>query len=356
MSTDTAARPLPFLRGVRIVLELELAQRVRGTSSFVLLGLFFVLVGAVTGLLVVATGVLSGSGAVVGGWIFSVLVYFVLLLGSLVTPALSGTAVNGDRDAGTLATTQVTLVTTAQLVLGKFASAWLVALAFLVSTVPFLLIAVAVGGVSLVTASVSVLVLAVQLGVVAAVGVGLSGILDRPLMSVVTTYLVVAALSIGSLISFGLLTAVTTSTQRTVYSDSTEREGDDGYYCGDDYEMQVARPDYYWGLLALNPFVVLADAVPAEFGEYGQPNDLFGGISLLVRQAQIAPDLLIEVDCEDPINYPTSTSVDEVFDRTVPSWFVGLGLQLVLAVGLLLGAVRRTATPAARLPRGRRVA
>lgn len=352
MSTETTtARPLPFLQGVRIVLGLELAQRVRGTSSFVLLGLFFLLTGAVTGLLVVATGVLSGSGAVVGGWIYSILVYFVLLLGSLVTPALSGTAVNGDRDAGTLATTQVTLVTTAQLVLGKFVSAWLVALAFLASTVPFLLVAVLVGGVSLASASVSVLVLAVQLGVVAAIGVGLSGILDRPLMSVVTTYLVVAALSIGSLIAFGLLTSVTQTEQRTVYTDDAEG------ICGPDYESQVPRADYYWGLLALNPFVVLGDAVPPQLGQYGSPEDLFTGVSLLVRQAQIAPEPVIEISCTG--GYSGSSRPDtaeEVFDATVPSWFVGLTLQVVLAVGLLLGAIRRTATPAARLPRGRRVA
>lgn len=354
MSTETPARPLPFLRGVRIVVALELAQRVRGVSSFVLLGLFFLLTGAVTALLVVATGVLAGSGAVVGGWIYSILVYFVLLLGSLITPALSGTAINGERDAGTLATTQVTLVTTPQLVLGKFVSAWLVALAFLVSTVPFLLVGVAVGGVAPVSALVSVLVLAVQLGVVAAIGVGLSGILDRPLMSVVTTYLVIAALSVGSLIALGLLTAVTTSTQRTVFVNPPVTD-DSSYYCGDDYETQVPRADHYWGLLALNPFVVLADAVPAQLGEYGQPEDLFGGISLLVRQTQIAPDLLIEIDCTEN-SWTTSPSAEEVFDRTVPSWFVGLALQLVLAVGLLLGALRRTATPAARLPRGRRVA
>ncbi|MWV49314.1 ABC transporter permease [Rathayibacter sp. VKM Ac-2803] len=350
--TAVDARPLPFLRGVRIVLGLELAQRVRGASSFVLLGLFFVLVGAVTALLIVATGVLSGSGASVGGWIYSILMYFVLLLGSLVTPALSGTAVNGDRDAGTLATTQVTLVTTAQLVIGKFVSAWLVALAFLASTVPFLLIAVLVGGVAPASAVVSVLVLSVQLGVVAAIGVGLSGILDRPLMSVVTTYLLVAALSVGSLIAFGLLTAVTQTTQRTVFIGSTPGSEN---YCGQSYETPVARADLYWGLLAVNPFVVLADAVPPELGAYGQPEDLFGSISLLVRQAQIAPEEVVEIECRDYSSSAARTP-EEVFDETVPSWFVGLALQLVLGVGLILGAIRRTATPAARLPRGRRVA
>ena len=63
-----------------------------------------------------------------GGGVFSTIVFFVLLLGTLVSPALSGNAINGERDAGTLATTQVTLISTAQLVVGKWVAAWLTAL------------------------------------------------------------------------------------------------------------------------------------------------------------------------------------------------------------------------------------
>jgi hypothetical protein len=101
--------------------------------------------------------------------------------------------------------------------------------------------------------------------------------------------------------------------------------------------------------------VVLADAVPTDFGEYGQPTDLFGSISLLVRQAEVPPELEVEGDCSGYTAASTPTP-EEALEQTAPSWFVGLALQLVLAVGLLLGAIRRTSTPAGRLPRGRRVA
>ena len=70
------------------------------------------------------------------------------------------------------------------------------------------------GQISAATIVISVLVLAVELGVIAAVGVGLSGVLARPLFSVVVTYLVVAALSIGTLIAFGLGGASIQSTVR----------------------------------------------------------------------------------------------------------------------------------------------
>jgi hypothetical protein len=41
---------------------------------------------------------------------------------------------------------------------------------------------------------------------------------------------------------------------------------------------------------------------------------------------------------------------------TVPSWFVGLGLHLLLAAAILAGAWRALLTPARKLPRGSRVA
>ena len=56
------------------------------------------------------------------------------------------------------------------------------------------------------------------------------------------------------------------------------------------------------------------------------------------------------------MNYDAGPTPDEVMASTVPSWFVGLALQLLLAGGLLGGAWARTRTPAKRLPPGTRVA
>ena len=202
-----------FLRGMWLIVTLDLRQRVRGVAWYVLLGVFVLLVLIVTVLTVIASNAWDSGG----GPVFSVVVFFVLLLGTLVSPALSGNAINGERDAGTLATTQVTLITTAQLVVGKWLAAWLTALAFLAASVPFLVFGIVLGQISAATIVISVLVLAVELGVIAAVGVGLSGVLTRPLFSVVVTYLVVAALSVGTLIAFGLGGASIQSTVRQTY-------------------------------------------------------------------------------------------------------------------------------------------
>ena len=195
---------MSFFSGLRVVLALELRQRVRGVAWYVLIGIFVVLVGLVTAAVWFTTAGFDLDNDEGGSAIFSAIIYFVLLLGTLVAPALSGNAINGDREAGTLATTQVTLITTWQLILGKFLAAWITALAFLVASLPFLIIALAVGGVGKGTIVVSIVILAIELGVIAAIGVGLSGIFSKPLFSIVVTYLVVAALTLGTLITFGL--------------------------------------------------------------------------------------------------------------------------------------------------------
>ena len=347
-----------FWRGLWLIAAIELRQRVRGVAWYVLLGVFVVLLLIVTVLLAITFNLAAsagGDGAQSGAPIFSTIIYFVLLLGTLVAPALSGNAINGDRESGTLATTQVTLISTTQLVLGKFLAAWLTSLAFLGVAVPFLLIAQILGGVAGATIGVSILVLAVELGVVSAIGVGLSGIIRRPLFSVVVTYLIVAALSIGTLIGFSLGGIVLQ--QRIVVPAASYDDGSGSCQIERSYTTSVPGFDRVWWLLAANPYVVLADAVPTHYGEAGFPDDLFGLIKIGVRSAQIPvdPASYSYSDCgaTQPHRSPTPR---EIIDSTVPSWFVGLLLQLALAAALLLGAGRLTRAPSGRLAAGSRIA
>lgn len=356
-----------FLTGLWLIVTLELRQRVRGVSWYVLLGVFMLLVGIVTFLLWLATSAwLSG-----GGGVFSTIIFFVLLLATLVSPALSGNAINGDRDIGTLATTQVTLISTGQLVLGKFLAAWITALAFLAAALPFLIFAVVLGEVSLGTISVSMLVLAAELGVIAAVGVGLSGILNRPLFSIVLTYLLVAALSLGTLIAFALLgtatqqeaTSVNYQVVQSTYDEQTGKQSDIVCSTAQTSTYTVPRFDYFWWILAANPYVVVADASPGSFDAGGRPTDLFGQIAVGVRSAQAAPELYTEYNgCDEAANgYADQQSgvgptPQETYDGAVPSWFIGLFIHVLLGAGALAWAWRRTRTPATHLPAGSRIA
>lgn len=351
---------IPFVTGVRVIAGLELRQRIRGVAWWVLLGVFGLLALVVTLIVLWGVGGLTDGyrSDPVGNGVFSTIVYFVLLLGTLVAPALSGNAINGDREAGTLATTQVTLVSTTQLVVGKFLASWISTLAFLVITAPLLILSLAIGGTTPGMVAVSLLVLAIELGVIAAVGTGLSGLVRRPLFSVAITYLVVAMLSLGTLISFGLGTLVAQEEYEYrgasyIYDDST---GNSECVVDDTTSTSTrARPDYVWWMLAANPYVVMADAVPTRYGSGDDPNDLFGFLKLTVRQLQKAPE---SVDQQDPCNYTSDRypSGREVIDSTVPSWFVGLAIHLGIAALALFGAVRATRAPAHRLAAGSRIA
>jgi len=352
------------------IARLDLTQRIRTVSWYVMLGVFALVLLAST-----ALSFLSFSGQEdAGPGVYSVVVLITLLLVVLVSPTLSGNSINGDRDAATLASLQVTQATTVEIVLGKFLAAWLTGLTFAAVAVPFLFIATFGGGVEPITVVVSTAILVVETGVVAAIGTAISGVLARPLFSVAATYLVVAALTLGTPIAFALVGTGITSERvehykTVVYDDTTGApECTDGtttsciddpaqQVCSDEDQVstyRVPRFDYVWWILAANPFVILADATPSGFDAYGNPEDLFGQTRYGLRQAQIAPDLeVFYSDCDTMASGPTP---EEVVDSTVPSWFVGLGGQVLLAGVLMWWAVMRTRTPARRLPPGTRIA
>jgi ABC-type transport system involved in multi-copper enzyme maturation permease subunit len=344
------------LRRLGTVIALELTQRVRSVAWYVLLGVFAVLLLAVTLLTFAAAGGSPDSG----GTVYSVVVYFVLLLVVLVSPTLSGNAINGDREAATLAPVQVTLTTTPEIVIGKLIAAWIAGLAFVVVALPFVVVAVIAGGVSPLTALVSALVLILEIGVVAAIGVGLSGILTRPLFSVASTYLVVAALVIGTVIAFALSglasqTQVKTYSRDVVYDD----QGNATDLCGEWTTDTSDQPRFerVWWMLAPNPFVILADATPARFESGGYPLDAFSGLKVTVREAQIPPKSVERYDgCRANGYEDTTPDPHKVLAETTPSWAVGVAIQLVLAGGLMLWGGMRTRTPARRLARGSRIA
>jgi ABC-type transport system involved in multi-copper enzyme maturation permease subunit len=358
-----------FLSGLWTITTIELRQRVRGVAWYVLLGVFVVLLLLVTGILTWSLGFASeygGTSSDNGGVIYSVIIYFVLLLSSLVTPALSGNMVNGDREAGTLATTQVTLVTTPQLVLGKFLAAWISALAFLAAAVPFILWSFAQGGADPLTVVVSILVLAFELGAVSAVGVGLSGVMRRPLFSIVATYLLVSLLSVGTLIGFSLgglilQTPVTLQDNYVDYDDPDLQYDNNGNpinptcVAQPPYQTTVPRFDLVWWILAANPYVVVADASPTAYDENGYPRDMFGSIKSGVRYAQLPANLDGYDECSDSYNAQPS-SAREVIDSTTPSWLVGMLIHLGLAGAALWGAIALTHAPSRRLAPGSRVA
>lgn len=337
------------LAHIGTIARLELMQRLRSVGWYVLLGVFALVLLGITGL----SFAVYSWGDAVGAGVYSIVVNIVLLLVVLVSPTLSGNAINGDRDAATLGAIQVTAASTGDIMLGKLVAAVATGGAFLVVAVPFLALSLLGGGANPLVLLVSLLVLAVEIVIVAAIGVGLSGLIARPLFSVATTYLVVAALVVGTLIAFGL-GGMAIRSEATSYSRPYDAEGNVDCESWDTYTYEAPRFDLVWWALAANPFVVLADATPTEYSPEGYPVDLFGQIKYGLRSAQQSPLEQRWDEC-DPASM-TGETPREVIESSVPSWFVGLGVQIVIAGSLFAGAWARTRTPARRLPPGTRIA
>lgn len=360
---DRPATPAPsragsLLAGVRTVAEQEFRLRIRAGRWRWLLGIWFgvVLVFALLLRLGIDAVTSAGDSRPVGPTLFGGVLLFVLGLALLVVPALTAQSINGDRERGTLATLQVTRLTAAQIALGKLAAAWGTAVVFLALTLPIAGWAMVEGGLPLVNVVSTLLVVALLLGVVCALAQCLSAVFARSITSALMSYVTVFALTVGTLIAFGLATALT-SEQATVYYRSpavdpeTGRIDPDGPVTRSSYTTTRVRPDRTWPLLAPNPFVVLADSAPAlperldpRTGErVPETLDPLGELGNAIREARRPP--------RDGQRFG-----DTAPDGGGPVWPYGLAFDVLLGVGAVIVTVRRLRTPVHRLPRGVRIA
>ncbi len=343
--------------GVRTMMRLELRQRVRSSRWQLMLGLFFLTVGILSGLTMAVSGFDEGSGS----FLYGAVAWLVLTLGLLVAPALTSTSVNGDRASGTLAPLQMTLLSPAEIAIGKLLAGWITSLAFLATAVPFLLLAMIPGGTGVGRLLVTTLMMAMVLLTVCAIALGWSALTARSVSSAVMTYLTTAFLCLGTLILFGLsFPLVTQEEQVTVLVDPPL--GPDHDYstpiprseCDETTSTRsVSHTEATWWLLAANPYVVVADAAPG-----GQGEDVFTLIKAGVRSAQAGPDEPLD-ECY------ASRDQDAAFDPftggqaerdAVPVWPFGLVINLGLGALGVGAAVSRLSTPVRRLPRGTRIA
>lgn len=366
---------LPSLHGVRTIAVLELRQRLRTSRWPVVLGIWFLVIGAVAGLTWWAASRQPGDR---GTTLYDVVLFFVLGLGMLVVPSLTATSINGDREHGVLATMQTTLLTSADIVVGKLVAAWAISLAFLLAASPFLVWAWIAGGVEIGRMLLAVTVLIFVLAVVCALGLMFSTLTARTISSAVLTYLTVAALTFGTVIAF-LLSLPIMQTQESVrvkaLPDSwwQEHQPTDGSTFVEPTaadcvfvtrERSVMHTERTWWLLALNPFVVVADAAPSR-----KPVDYLGfePLQLISDGARTArmgatPESLNECSFEFQQNLdeggvsPQATAQRERLNKVHAVWPYGFVFLGLIGAGSTWVAVRRLRTPIRKLARGTRIA
>jgi len=341
--------------GVRTVAVLELRQRVRSTRWIVALVVWFVVVGGITLLATGALSMLSSSDDVQqpsnGPLLFAVVSFLVLGLGLLVTPTLTSTGINGDRNAGTLATLQVTLLGPGEIAAGKLLAAWLAACAFLVASLPFLVLALAMGGTPVLSLIRVVLIIAVLLAAVCGIGLGYSALGARTAGSTVLTFLTVAALTLLTPILFATTyPSISHSATVEIHTYVPDASGA-GYHCElVSVQRDVAHTERTWWLLGINPFVVLADGSGTADNTSFTGSDPLTGIRDGVRELRGGPAAQFD-ECGAGDTTSTSNPVS-----TTPFWFWGLGFNVLLGAGGFAVAVRRLRIPQRTLPRGTRVA
>lgn len=403
------------LNGVRTVVELELMQRIRSRRWIWALAVWFLLIGGITTLVILATTsmYLSAGGNEEaslrpGPLAFGVITYLVLGMGLMIAPAFTATSINGDRSAGTLATLQATRLSALDLATGKLVAAWCTAAVFLVVASPFIAWSMALGNISAWQVLVVFLVVLAEVAVVCAIGLGWSALISRAAGAAALTYLSVVALTVLSLLVFGLTT--TLAEERTTERiwglpekvvDEYNRQTDELYQKDPgadpppapvdectwfERKTTVTRYDRTWWLLVGNPFVVVADAAPlppgasADLRRYSSlSSDPLASVRYGVRSLSLPPTLehdecagyysslpgyTVEWDANDNaiVKNRTGTVVNTspVKARPVnvqtPVWPWGLGFHVLLGAGFFWIAVRRLAIPYRKLAPGTRVA
>jgi ABC-2 type transport system permease protein len=395
-------------RGVRTVAVLELRQRVRSTRWIIVLAVWTAILGGLTTLVRfavhsamdpddgpggTATNLYDPGSAMVaeqasdaaGRTMFAIIIFLVLGLAGLVAPALTATSVNGDRAAGVLATMQTTLLSAAEIAVGKLLAAWTTALALLAAASPFIMWAYVEGGTPANRLLVTLLLLAFLLLVVCAVALGWSAVAARTSSSAVLTYLSVALLGLGLPMLFAVSLPLAMATEQVTVvqaepssTDPTSAPAENSTFTCVRRTQEMSRPhtERLWWLLAANPFVIVADAAPRPTGRDTQ-SDPLTAIRNAVREARLGP-AEIEDWCTgamygvaDPATGAEGTlqtlpKPDEVAEaetrreverEALPVvWPFGLAANLVLGTAFVLVAIRRLRAPARKLARGTRIA
>jgi ABC-type transport system involved in multi-copper enzyme maturation permease subunit len=270
--------------------------------------------------------------------LFGILMLFVLACVLVISPALTSQAINGDRERGTLATLQATKLRPVQIALGKLVAACGVGLVMLALTLPFVLYAMARGGILVTRVAAIYGVVALLIGVVCAIAQALSALLARSITSALLSYIVVFALTIGTLIAFFIFAEVV-RTERTIDTGTGS------------YVTYDSRTDLVWPLLAPNPFVVVIDSAPRIPPRVSQTGDVihiedYDPLSALSRSIRT-------------VRLPPNAGYVDVNGQVVqgePVWPWGLGFDLLLGIGAVAITTRRLRAPARRLATGVRIA
>ena len=353
---------------VRTVAVLELRQRVRSTRWQIMLVVWGVVLVLLCGGMTALAGTTTHHVEEAIPVLYDMTVCFVLGIGLIIAPTLSATSINGDRADATLALLQATALRSQEIVVGKLVAAWSAAMAFLAVALPFLFVFTLAGGASWTALAIHLLILMVTLGSVCAIGMGLSAATARPSASAVLTYLVVAALVIGTPLATAIsTTAVRGEQTQTIYYTDYDASTNDKRVCGEPERRteDVVHTNRIWWMLVPNPFAALADSsarhrVQPEKNPWAEVSPLEQAGLGIDDMRNPQPDEVVIDYCDDESSNHADLTMpaEDTRSRAAHLVFWPVSLVAVLALGAwsLTSASRRLRTPVHKLARGTRVA
>lgn len=345
---------------------------------------------------IAATYLLLGLGWAATGGTAGVLLGLVsfasLSAGLCVAPVVAATRLARDRDAGILPFLQVSGVRPGGITLGAWCSGVAAPALVLLATLPALAAATWLDDSGWAPLAQSLAAQVAVIGAVAGLGVLCATWTRSRLAALSLSYVGVALLTVGTLVGYALASSATTQTVRlpvriaaasaptspdapeapatteeTAPTGATTPPTPDADGCVVVMQDVVRyRPDRVWGFLALNPYVVLADALPgaptADAGSGLARTTPVQALGATIRQTRVAPSDDIVENCvrrsaagraEATTGAGSGDSgATEVGEPTGdPVWPIGVAALTVLGAGALWLAPRSLRTPADRLGR-----
>jgi ABC-type transport system involved in multi-copper enzyme maturation permease subunit len=216
-ATDAARRKLPYWsKSLRLranpVLRRELRVRMRGRRAFVVLGTYLLLVGAIVfGIHRILVSDESGGrlqSFQVGQLLFAAFTLVEMSLLALIAPALTATAISGEREGGTFDLLRATPVRAHTIVWGKLLAALGYAALLIVASIPIASAVFLFGGVSPEDVWTAFLLLIVTTVTFGLLGLFCSALVRTTGFASVLSYVLTVAVVVGSVGTYVFLDAI----------------------------------------------------------------------------------------------------------------------------------------------------
>ena len=223
MISAEAKQPVRQKRGIsRLIRQVqsnpvvlkELRGRMRGARAFIVLTLYLLLLGGAVSLsfiplasLPMGTGFDLAMRQLIGKTMFGIAIFIQFIIVSFVAPGITAGTITSEREHQTYDILRTTLLSARDLVTGKLLSALSFLFLLLLAALPIQSLAFLLGGVGVEEVIIAVLMLLTTAVALSTIGIFLSSILKRTLVSTVLAY----AVSILSVIGLPLMLLMLTT-------------------------------------------------------------------------------------------------------------------------------------------------